>query len=168
MRRAFGFSKSQAFCASQQWLARPFLDFVVSRRILKDREDWAHLKVQEIGSELAKQIKDSGQPFILATGHFARESYLHLILPTILPHRIGHIIAPVPSRSQDPFIFRMRLQFGQMHDALQHVRPDDLDLMFTGGSLLAVRDRLRKPNNVVIINVDAYWIGGGAYLGKNS
>lgn len=167
MLRAFGFSKSQAFWASQQWLARPFLDFVVTRRILNNREDWARWKVQEIGSELAKQIKDSGQPFILATGHFARESFLHLFLPAVLPHRIGFVAAPLPPWSRNPFIFRMRLQYGQLLNALRHVRPDDLDLLFTGGAFSKMLERLGRRDNIVTIAVDAYWMGGGPYLGQD-
>jgi lauroyl/myristoyl acyltransferase len=166
MRGAFGLSKTQAFWVSQQWLARPFLDFVVCRRIINGREDWTRWKVEEIGSKLAMQIKNSDRSFILATGHFARESYLHLLLPTVVRHRVGQTLAPIPPRSPNPFIFRVRLQFGQMLDAVRRIRPDDVDFLFTGTSLLAMRDRLREPRNVVLISVDAYWTGGGAYLGK--
>lgn len=163
MRRAFGLSRTSAFHASYQWLARPLQDFVILRRVLRGREDYTRWKVHEISSDAVRRIKESGQPFIVATGHFSRESFLGLLLPAVLPHRIGMVAAPPPPRSRDPFAFRMRLQYGQILDAMKHIRPGDLGFMFTGGFLLQLGDRLRQPGNLVMISVDAYWNGGGAY-----
>ncbi len=168
MRRAFGFSKSKAFWASQQWLARPFRDFVILRRVVRGLEDCTQWKIHETCNEAARRIKESGQPFIVATGHFARESFLGLFLPTVLPHRIAVVAAPLPPRSRDAFAFRMRLQYGQILDAVKCIRPNDLSYMYTGGIFVRLDNCLRQLGNVVVISVDAYWNGGGPYLGKDS
>ncbi len=55
----------------------------------------------------------------------------------------------------------MRLQYGQLLNALRHVRPDDLDLLFTGGAFSKMLERLGRRDNIVTIAVDAYWMGGG-------
>jgi lauroyl/myristoyl acyltransferase len=167
MRTAFGFPKMQAFVAAQQWLSRPFLDFVFLRQVVRGRRNCTQWNVKEVSSDAVRRIKESGQPFIVATGHFARESFLGLLLPNILPHRIGIVAAPRPPNSRNPFAFRMGLQYGQILDAMQHVRPN-MSFMFTGGIFMRLDNLLRQPGNVVIISVDAYWTGGGPYLGKGS
>lgn len=168
MRKAFGFSRARAFLAAQQWLARPFQDFVVLRRVLRDREDSTQWKVEERSSEAVRRIKESGQPFIVATGHFARESHLGLLLLRVLPHRIGLVAAPLPPRSWNPFAFRMWLQYGQILDAIKHLRPNDLSFKFTGSVFLRLDKHLHLQGNVVVISVDAYWKGGGSYLRQGS
>jgi lauroyl/myristoyl acyltransferase len=168
MCEAFGLSGLRAARAAQQWLARPFRDFVVLRRIARGREDCSRWKVREIGNEAVRRLKESGQPFIVATGHFARESFLALFLPAVLPYRIGVVAAPPEPPSRDPFIFRLRVQYGQLLEALEHVRLNDLSLIFTGGVVSRLDRRLRQPGNAVVISVDAYWNGGGAYVSRTA
>lgn len=163
MRQAFGLSRLRAFVAAQQWLARPLVDFVIVRRVTRGREDFNAWKVIETGNEAFTALKESGRPFIIATGHFARESHLGIFLPRVIPHRIATVAAPPPPLSWNPLETRRRLQYRQLLEAYCHVRPDDLKVAFTGSVSSGLEKILRQPGNVVIIAADAYWKGGGAY-----
>jgi lauroyl/myristoyl acyltransferase len=163
MRKTFGSPRARAFAATHQLLALPFCDFVVLRRVANHREDISKWKVEERGHEAIEQIRKSGQPFLLATAHFSRESAIAIFLPSIVPHRIGLVAAPVPPGCWDPLTIGMRLRYGQLLDALKVMRPCDLDFLFTGGSFSRLDKRLREEGNVIILNVDAYWLGGGPY-----
>jgi len=163
MRGAFGLSRIRALIAAQQWLARPFLDFVTMRRVIGGREKIHEWKIIETGSEAALKLKDSGKPFIIATGHFARESHLGIFLPQVIPHCITTVAAPLPPNSRDPLERRRRLQYRQLLEALPHVRPQGLKIAFTGGFSSRYDEYLNEPGRVLLISSDAYWKGGGAY-----
>ena len=163
MRQAFRYSRLRALVTAQQWLARPIVDFVILRRVIRGREDFNAWKVIETGNEAFSTLRESGRPFIIATGHFARESHLAIFLPRIIPHRIAAVAAPPPPLSRRPLAIRRRLHYCQILDALHRVRPEGLSVEFTGGFSSRLDKWLKQPGNVVIISADAYWKGGGAY-----
>jgi lauroyl/myristoyl acyltransferase len=169
MRSAFGYSRSKAFWAAQQWLARPFLDFVVLRRVLRGREKCTQWKHTEIGSEAARDIKESGQSFIVACAHFSQQSRLALLLPDVLNNPYV-VMNPYPPRSLKPLAYRLRLQFGQLFEATQCVRGGAVDLLIAGAGARwfpRIVECLRQPGNTVLIHSDAYRTVGHRVLTRD-
>ena len=157
MRRAFGMADADAKRAAREYLAQPFYSFVVFHRVLRRREspnDWA---VEERNNEEVTQLRESGQSFIVATGHFRRESYLALFLTRICPGSIVNIAVPVAARSLRPENIRNRVHFGQILRVIQHTRRG-LKFAYVGDpSILEIAQRLGRPGCQTIVAVDAFW-----------
>ena len=159
MERCFGMQGSEAREASREHLAQNFYGFTIFRRILRGREHPEEWKIEEVNSQKVIQLRESGQSFIMAPGHFRRESLLPLFMRRISPGGLATVSIPLPARSLSPDTIRLRVQFGQFQDAVSHIRPDG-EFVYAGNrgsGLLQLLNHLERPGRQVIIFADALW-----------
>ena len=156
MRKAFGMGDAEAKRSAREYLAQPFYTFVVFHRILHRRErpnDWT---VEERNDQDVVQLRESGRPFIVATGHFRRESFLALYTPRICPGNLAGLFAPVAAPSLHPHNIRERVHFGQILKAIQQSRPD-LTFVYAGGAVKKLLKHVVQPGSQAIVAADAFW-----------
>lgn len=155
---AFGQTASPDRLA-REWLTRPYRDYVVLRRVLVGREDITQWHLEHRGLERCPVLREPGQSVIVATGHIARVPTYAVYFPDVVPKKLAAVVATLDRRSVNPTSLRLRLQFGQMMDAISHARRGDVDLVEVGGRGVAGRllEHLKQPGNLVIIAVDAPW-----------
>jgi lauroyl/myristoyl acyltransferase len=156
MRKAFGMEGSDASRSASQSLAQPFYAFVIFHRVLHNRENPADWIVEERNNEDVVRLRESGRSFIVATGHFKRESMLPLYLPQICPGSIEHVTVAVPAPSLRPHNIRERTYFGQLLRVLQHSSPD-VKLTYVGDGARKLIKHLAQPRCQVAMAVDAFW-----------
>ena len=99
-RNAFGAKRWPSFRLAQGWLARPFVDHVVFVRICHNREKMDKWKIIEHNAAPIRSLMQSGQPLIVATGHFAREASICLYLARVLSPCLLGVVAGLPSDAQ--------------------------------------------------------------------
>ncbi len=160
MRRAFGQNRYHSFLLTWGWLARPFLDFVILKRVLYGREDVAHWRIVERNAETVARLREAGRSFIVATGHFQRVAFQATACPCVSPGALVQVGHPPPQKIQSLFDLRILLQYGTMLKAVSSVWHRPFEFAFTGHGRSAATllfDRLRKPGHVVNIHVDAPW-----------
>ncbi len=161
MRRAFEKNRLESFSLSWGWFARPFRDFVVLKRLLYKREYLSDWTVIETNAEAVKSIKESGEPYVLAVGHFARQANVMINSASVNP---GHPIYPahdVPGRNWPISNARMRAQLGTFR-AVDYLR-NDLRFVFLQDDPHPARTLnalLSERGNFVGIAIDAPWEGG--------
>jgi len=151
----------EASLISRELLSRPFRDYVVLRRILRNREDFRKWDVVEINGSLVQRLRETRAPFILATGHFARWAAVPLFLERVIPHRFTVIAAPIiKNRSLNPKALWLRHHLGQMTTYMKHVRPDTAFVNPGQSGLMKELARcLTRPGNVLFTSLDAPWGG---------
>jgi lauroyl/myristoyl acyltransferase len=146
--------------------ARMLCDFVVLRRALATGPEVANWRLEQRNRGLLAEVRGSGKPFILATGHFSRQAFMSLFRTDVLPERVTTIVLPPLARGLDPRTWWLRSHYGQMLRYLKSTR-QDMEFVFPG-DLQAYRqlvERLREPGNVVVVFADAPWAAskGGSY-----
>ena len=156
MQKALLMEEAAARTAASEYLAQPFYSFVVFHRVLHGRENPNNWTIEERKSEAVAQLRESGRPFIVATGHFRRESFLALHMPRFSPGNVATVLVEVPARSLRPQKIRLRIQFGQLLRALRHSRPDE-KFVYVGGAFEKLLAHLKQPRGQVIISIDAFW-----------
>ncbi len=164
MRKSFLMEDAEAKRSAREYLAQPFYSFVVFHRILRHREHPDSWKIEERNNHDVAQLRDSGRSFIVATGHFRRESYVALHMPRCCPGSLAPVFVPVPVRSLRPHNIRTRLAFGQLLQVVQHSRPDS-KFVYVGGAGGAFGELLRhlkQPSCQVVVSVDAFWKAAGS------
>lgn len=156
MRKTFRLPFFLAFHTTWDYLARPYTDFVLFRRILDGREDISKWSIIEENADAVKKLRGSDAPFIVATAHFAREATVTLYTPWIVPGRLKALVVPLPAFSWRPSVLRTRLQFGQMLQIIRHINPG-AECVYTGSELkpIALVHSLLQPGTRAIIHLDA-------------
>ncbi len=102
MRKSFCMEDAEAQTLAREYLAQPFCSFVVFDRILHGRESLDAWKIEEKNNQAVAQLRESGRPFIMAAGHFRRESYVAIVMPRCCPGSIATVSLPVPALSLHP------------------------------------------------------------------
>jgi lauroyl/myristoyl acyltransferase len=164
MRKAFGKAKADARRCAREYLAEPFYTFVVFHRILHGREKPNDWRIVEKNNADVSRLRRSGRSFIVATGHFRRESFLAQTLTPLCPGGIAIVPVPLPGPSLRPHDILERLRFGQYLKVFRYCRPDAVSLDL-GGSVRRVLKHLGEPGSQLIMSADAFWraSGGSAY-----
>lgn len=157
MERCFGMQGTEALEASRECLAQLPCTFTIFRRILRGRENLDDWRIEERNSQGVVQLRESGQSFIVATGHFRRESFYALHLPRICPGSIISISDPFPARSLHPRAIQTRVQFGQISEVMRRIRPDIRFAFIGDPSILETLEYLKRPGCQMIVAVDAFW-----------
>ena len=166
MKRLFGGRRYHSFQLAWGWIARPFQDFVIFTRVLNGREDISNWKIVERNVEEIARLRETGQSFIVATGHFSRAAYLAVVCPRVTPGNFILSSLSVPVQLNRPQEFRLRIQFGTLLKgtslaSMVWQRPFEMAFTNTGQSAARLLyERLSKPGNVVSISVDAPWPRG--------
>ena len=160
MRRVYGKSRLDSLHLTWGWLARPFRDFVVLKRLLYRRENPFNWRIIEKNADGINSLRESGASYIVATGHFLREAVLSISSPNVTyGHNVELSLTP-PKRIRCLYDLRMHIQFGTLLKAISSGCGRDSEFVFVGSNPLPFRtlyNRLRKPGNVVFIDVDAPW-----------
>jgi lauroyl/myristoyl acyltransferase len=162
MRKAFGMEDADARRSAQESLAQPFHTFVVFHRILHRREhpnDWT---VKERNNQGVVQLRQSGRSFIVATGHFSRESFATLCTPRICPGQVVTVSVALPAPSLRPHDIRLRVHFGQILRTLRYSFPDQKSVSIGGGAVRKLLKDLAQPSCQLIMSVDAFWTTTGS------
>jgi lauroyl/myristoyl acyltransferase len=160
MRQAFGESRLRSFQLAWGWLRRPFLDFVMLKRVWYGREDVSKWRIVEKNSDEVAHLRESGQSFIVATGHFQRVALLATACPRVTPGNLVQVGLPTPGEIRSLYDSRIRLQYGTMLDVLSSAWNRSFEYALTKSSQSAAMllyERLRKPGNIINIHVDAPW-----------
>ena len=166
MRHAFGKGRLGSLDLTRRWLGQPFRDFVIQKRVLINREDITKRRIIERNAGAVKTLRESGEPYIMATGHFLREVILGMFSPNII---YGHPILvslDVPERIRNLNDLRIRIQFGTLLKN-NFCWGREIELVFVGKyPFKNLISRLRERGNVVFIHVDAIWHADrpGSYL----
>lgn len=160
----------EAIEGAREYLAQPFYAFVVIRRMLRGREQAASWNIEEENSQEVCRLREDGQSFIVASGHFARHAFLALYQRKITTGPLLASAGPLPDFKWKPSTIRVRVQFGQLLRAIRLVRPD-AEFMYAGangtgrkpsdGPLGRYLDHFKSRGATAIISADAFWSGKG-------
>jgi lauroyl/myristoyl acyltransferase len=158
MEAAFVMKGREAIGSAREYLAQPFYAFVVFRRVLRGRELPEQWNIEEENNHEVCQLRESGQSFIVATGHFARHAVIALYLNRATPGSLLASLGPVPEFRWKASTIRIRLQYGQMVRTVRHVRPD-AEIVFAGASNAGrkILGHFKTPSSNAIITADAFW-----------
>jgi len=156
MRKSFCMEDTEAQRVAREYLAQPFCSFVVFERMLSGRESLDTWTIKEKNNQSVAQLRDSERPFIVAAGHFRRESYAAMFMPQFCPGSIVTVSLPRPDWSLHPHNIRMKVQFGQFLKIHQQVCPDH-EFVYVGGALTKLLKHLERPNCRVVMSVDTFW-----------
>jgi lauroyl/myristoyl acyltransferase len=159
MQKCFGLRGAEARSLAAEYLARPFCTFVVFDRILHSRERPDVWPIREKNSGEVEALRNSDRPFIIATGHFQRESTWMLYSSIASPGNLAGVFAPLAARSCQPHNIRERVHFGQLLKTLRWFRPD-LNLITVGGSTAKMLEHLKSPRSRLVVGVDAFRSAG--------
>ncbi len=158
MRSAFGKSRLESFYLAWGWLARPFRDFVVLKRLLYGRESPLNWRIVERNAENVKSLRESGESYIIAVGHFSKQPCLGMFSPDITYGCAVQVTNPPLKRVQSFYDLRIRIQYGAFLKAYSCWRRS-CEFVYIK-DLRAARTlyhRLSERENVVFIPVDAPW-----------
>ena len=160
MRRLFGGSPYRSFQLAWGWIARPFRDFVILKRVMYGREDVSRWRIVERNSEAVARLRESGQSFIVATAHFERAALLAVACPRVTPGNYIQVGHATPSRLNSLYNLRLRIQYGTMLKVLSTAwrRPFEFAYTNTGQpTARMLHERLSKPGTIINIHLDAPW-----------
>ncbi len=159
MQKCFSLSRSEALEESREYLAQVFYQSTVFRRIAKGREKPQDWKIEETNSQEVRQLRESGQSFIVASAHFRRDTTAALWTPQICPGRLAIVTIQPPARALKASTIRMRVFGGELLSAMKDVRPDsELVYVGTGGSgIIKLLQHLAKPGAQVFTMLDWIW-----------
>ena len=161
MRVAFGMNDADAAKSAQEYLAQPFYTFVAFRRVLRHREHTDGWVIEERNNHGIAQLRETGRSFIVATGHFRRESHLVLYLTRVCPGKSAAIHLPLTAARLRAHTVLERIQYGQLLRTARSVRPDHI-FLWVGDAVRKILKNLAQPNCQVVISVDAFWRATGS------
>jgi lauroyl/myristoyl acyltransferase len=156
MQKAFEMEVADAKRSAREYLALPFYTFVVFHRILHGREHANDWMVEERNDQDVVRLRQSGRSFIVATGHFRRESTTTLHTPRVCPGNLRSLAAPLAAPSLHPHNIRERVQFGQILKAIQQSRLDQ-NFVYAGCAVRKLLKHLAQPGSQLIVAADAFW-----------
>lgn len=151
----------RALVLSARRLAGPRRDLVALRRFRRGREHPRDRKVVEVHGEIVQRLLAERRSFIIATAHFPHGA--ELAVPDVLiPASVGWSPnSAIPARRLSPGVLRERLQNHLLYNLELKLagQPESplLPRVGEGDVLTAMLDRLRQPQGVVRLFVDASW-----------
>ncbi|MGQ0532905.1 MAG: LpxL/LpxP family acyltransferase [Caulobacteraceae bacterium] len=150
---------------ARAWLTRPFRDFVSTTRIIARREVASRWHVES--RNLPAILVEPGQSVIVATGHFSREAMTGLYMTRTISKNLAAVIAGLDRRSLKPRALRLRIQLGEMMEAIKVVRDNErVEIVEVGtpGVVSHLVKQLKRADTVVILATDSV-AGGGRERG---
>lgn len=161
MRKAFGMEVANAKRAAREYLLQPFYAFVVSQRILLERENLDGWMIEERNDQGVAQFRESGRSYIVATGHFTRESQFVLYSSRVSAGNSAAIHLPLPQKRAQIHSGLTRIQYGQLLRTVRKIRPDHT-FIWVGDAVRKVLRTLAHPKCQMVIGADAFWDQGGS------
>jgi lauroyl/myristoyl acyltransferase len=158
MRRAFGKGRLESMSLAWGWLTRPLSDFVVLKRLVYGRENPVEWKIVERNVENIKALRESGEPYIIAVGHFSKQPCLSAFSPNIIYGNAIQIASPQVKRIRSLYDLRIHIQYGAFLKAFSCLtRSCEFVYIKDLRTARTLYNRLRERGNVVFIPVDALW-----------
>jgi hypothetical protein len=166
VRSAYGLTRLGAMRMSAQCHARIFRDNVVMRRMIEGVEDIDGYKLREVNPEKVTALAETGESFIVVTGHFTREALLILYTRCA---QMGQVIALVNERPKLSGSLFERLhqhklitQYGSMIDCLECIAPGKIEQVLAGANKQPMKPlmrKMKKAGNLAFFAIDAPWHG---------
>ncbi|MEW6581956.1 MAG: hypothetical protein AB1416_04265 [Actinomycetota bacterium] len=153
-----GFGPGEGGRIARAHFALPYRDFVALRRLVTGRDHAEAWRMTEDVPDATVALRESGAPFIVATGHFARLPFYYLYAPPAIPERVhvSAMVAPLPPPGRHPETRRIHLQFGQSLTVLKATRANiDLVVIRECGSVAGLLGNLRQEWQAAVIAADA-------------
>jgi lauroyl/myristoyl acyltransferase len=163
MGESFGVEDRVAAKLAARRSSRLLCDSVAVRRALRGAADMDRRRIVEVKSDSIDRVLQSGESFILATGHFSREAFLALSHFDVLPHAILSVSLPPTAIGLHPRTWWLSYHYGQILECSRALRPE-IEFVYPDRSS-AYRhlvEALRARNRVVLIHADAPVTAGGA------
>ena len=157
MRHAFGrdTSPNKLKHLTAERIARPLCDSVVLRRALCGRMEFKTWRVEQRTVRCVDELRSSNESFIVATGHFARQAFLALYGPEVLPQRTTSLSLPRTALGLHPRTWWLSYHYGQMMDCMRALWPE-LEILYAGkfGTYRRLLEKLGEARNAVVIYAD--------------
>lgn len=157
---AFEGDPFRSFLRAWAWLARPFQDYVIMRRIQFGRENLDKWRISEKNADELSRLRSTRQPFIIATGHFERVALLGINCPKVTPGNLVSVSAPPKKRMDSLYNLRISIQYRSLLKVLSSIWHRPFEFAFAGAGQLAAYSlfrRLKESGSIVVIHVDAPW-----------
>lgn len=153
MMRAF--PEQDGAALARAWMARPYRDFINTRRIIMRREDPSKWRVE--ARNAPAELDDPNTSLIVAMGHFSREATTPLYLKQFLPKRVATVVAPLDRTSLSPRATRLRLQLGGILRGVDVVTGGEAETISVGepGFVSRIVRFLRPPGAAILISPDS-------------
>lgn len=158
MQKSFGMEEAEARRSAAECLAQPFYTYVAFERLLHHQENRGQWSIVERNSEEVDRLRQSDHPFIIATGHFRRESTHCLLQERVCGGPIANIYAPVVPRSLRPASLRENLHWGQI---VRASKATGATLIPLGQPMKQVVEWLQIPRHRLLMSADSFWHGQG-------
>ena len=159
MRVAYGKGRLDSFKLAWDWLGRGYLDFLVHRRLIHKLENPLNWQIVERNAENIKRLRESGESYIVAGGHFQHGFSCSMYVPSITYGRVIRVSDPV-KKIRSLKDLRTRYQFGMNMKSFAYWAGKNAEIIFNEPDMRTARkiyNRLCVRGNVVFIDVDAIW-----------
>jgi len=160
MRRCFNMNDADAARNAGEYLAQPFYTYTVFQRLLRHREHPDSWTIEEKNNQSVAQLRQADRSFIVATGHFRRESHLVLYLNRVCLGKSAAVHLPLSPPRLNAHAILDRLQYGQLLRTARMLRPDHM-FLWVGDAVRKVLRNLAQPGCQVVIAADSFWNATG-------
>jgi lauroyl/myristoyl acyltransferase len=156
MSEAFGVGGGEAVRLAARQSSRLLCDSVAVRRTLRGAADMDRRRIVQLKDASVDRILQSGESFILATGHFSRQAFLAVDHLDVLPHAIVSVALPPTALGLHPLTWWLSYHYGQILECSRASRPE-IEFVNPNRSCayLRVVQRLRARNCVILTHADA-------------
>lgn len=162
IQNAFNLNKFDTLHLSLKQFSLPNKDCAVASRILNGKEKIEDWVVHEVNNSGVDALRKAGQSYIVANGHFTRQAYFSLLRKDITPGTFIQVAVPLnPDTGWKAYDQRIEAQLSPLFNVGSYCR-SDFTVVDVGRDLHAfrnLRNSLREPGKVVLINIDAPWEG---------
>jgi len=161
--KAFGVWNGMAARLAARQSSRLLCDSVALRRALRGAADLERRRIVQRKAPSVDRVLQSGESFVLATGHFSREAFLALSRLDVLPHPVLSVSLPPTAAGLHPLTWWLSYHYGQILECSRALRPE-IEFVYPDRSSAYRRivEALRAEDRVVVIHADAPVAAGGA------
>jgi lauroyl/myristoyl acyltransferase len=159
----FGVGDQIAAQLTARQSSRLLCDSVALRRALRGAADMDRHRIVQRKDPSVDRVLQSGESFILTTGHFSREAFMALSRLDVLPHSILSVSLPPTAVGLHPLTWWLSYHYGQILECSRALRPE-IEFVYPDRSSAYRRvvEALSAENRVVLIHADAPVPAGGA------
>lgn len=158
MRRVFGKGRIASFKLAWGWLGRGYRDFVIHKRIIYKRDNPSKWHIVERNAEYINSIRESGESYLVVSGHF-QHGLIHSVYSRFINYgRIIRISDPPPIiRTLGDL--RCKYQWGMNPKSFACWCDRNSEVVYNESDLRIGREiynLLRERGNVVFIDIDPF------------
>lgn len=159
---AFGGTSLEARRIAREKLSWAMWEYAVHVRVSKDRYWYRKCECLQENRAAVDKLLASGDSFIIAMGHFARdEANCWVLDSSMLQVRITHVFGPIPTLQwRKPHLIYNRVILHAMARVLRTLHDGGIELAIVGedsASATKLIRRLKSTNGAIAMYVDAPW-----------